>query len=176
MLKVCEICEDTEACIEVKHYENGEFRELSLCADCAQKHGLALPGNLTDLLLESTLKEVKASPPDVSVSASEIMRRCPVCRLRLSDFHKTGRLGCAACYDAWADVLEPMLLGMHRSLVYKGSTPYQAPGETGGIRQALLQAVACEDYEEAARLRDCLRREEIGRDAKQGEFSFDESR
>lgn len=174
-MKVCEICEETEACVEVKRYENGELRELSLCAQCAQKHGLELPANLADLLLESALGEVSSAPKGVA-TMSERNRRCPVCRMRLSDFRKTGRLGCPACYTAWADELEPMLIGMHRSLDYKGAMPNCGRVDAEDLEQALEKAVIREDYEEAGRLRDVIRRRQSRQDVQQGEFSFDESR
>lgn len=174
-LKVCEICEETEACVEVKRYEDGELRELSLCSACAQKHGLALPENLADLLLESTLEKV-ASSAKGSAGASDGTRRCPACQLRLADFRKTGRLGCPGCYTAWEDVLEPMLLGMHRSLVYQGAAPAGNALDSESLQQALLEAVAREDYEEAARLRDRIQRVPRADNEKQGEFLFDESR
>ena len=174
-MKLCEICEDTEACVEVKRYENGELRALSLCAACAQKHGLELPANLADLLLKSTLAEVTNTPKD-ELTPAEKTHRCPVCRMRLADFRKTGRLGCPACYTAWIDTLEPMLMGMHRSLAYKGASPSGSDADTEGVKQALLEAIAREDYEEAARLRDRIRGAESRQDIEQGEFSFDEGR
>ncbi len=176
MLKVCEICEAVEACVEVKHYEDGEFRELSLCAACAQKNGLSLPDNLADLLLESTLEEVAFASKDMDVSGDS-SRQCPVCHMKLADFRKTGRLGCAACYATWEKELEPMLLGMHRSLQYKGNMLAGNTPNVEGLQDALLRAVAEEDYEGAARLRDRIRRmRNVLGVEEQGEFHFDESR
>lgn len=173
-MKVCEICEKVESCVEVKHYENGEFRELSLCAACAQEHGLQLPTNLANLLLETTLKEAAESVPLALSEDTEVLRRCPVCRMRLSDFRRTGRLGCGGCYEAWGDVIEPMLLGMHRSLSYEGAFPVSDPDTTGRLQQALIEAVAQENFEEAARLRDRLREAQMLVETRQGEFLFDE--
>jgi len=175
-VKICEICEEVEACVEVKRYENGALRELSLCAHCAQKHGLALPENLADLLLESTLDEVSGLSKNDSKTVSDKGRRCPVCGMHLRDFRKTGRLGCPACYAAWEDVLDPMLLGMHRSLVYKGQVPVSGSQDTKRLEHALADAVSREDYEEAARLRDRIRGMQEEQDCRQEEFSFDENR
>jgi len=173
-LKICEICEKVEACVEVKHYENGVLRELALCEDCAQAHGLNLPFNLADLLLETTLQEVVAGPGDVAAAGSDAARCCAKCRMRLVDFRKTGRLGCPACYHAWPDVLEPMLMGMHRSLAYKGVLAPSAAGDVEVLERALQDAVRREDYEEAARLRDRVRSAADVISGKQREFLFDE--
>jgi protein arginine kinase activator len=179
-LKTCELCEQAEACVEVKHYENGELRALSLCGACAKAHGLNLPPNLADLLLETTLQEVVAPPvspltvPAAKEAAVESARRCPGCGMRVVEFRTSGRLGCPLCYGTWRDVLEPMLLGMHRSLVYKGGVPRGDPDQSGHLQQELLEAVAREDYERAARLRDLLRHRDDVDTGRQGEFFFDE--
>lgn len=168
--------------MEVKRYENGELRELCLCGACANAHGLNLPPNLADLLLETTLQEVVAptvSPlaaPAAKEMAVASARRCPGCGMRVVEFRKSGRLGCPLCYGTWPEVLEPMLLGMHRSLVYKGGVPPADPGPAGHLQQELLEAVAQEDYERAARLRDLLRNGAAVDAGLQGEFLFDEDR
>ena len=174
-MKVCEICEQVEACVEVKHFENGELRELSLCAACAQAHGLNLPPNLADLLLESTLQEVAAVPAEADAGGGE--QRCPACGLDVLAFRKSGRLGCSQCYQALGDVLEPLLLGMHRSLTYRGTLPVGAVEDPRTLQAALREAVLQEDYETAARLRDRIRAV-CAKDVlpeKQREFLFDEN-
>lgn len=172
-MNLCEICEKVEACVEVKHYEDGVLRELSLCAACAQQHGLNLPPNLADLLLETTLQDVSAMADDAGVGrGADATRRCPSCGMRIADFRKTGRLGCPDCYTAWPDVLEPMLMGMHRSLVYKGPSPSVCTAAPVDLEQALQAAVAREDYEAAARLRDRMRDVQHDRTEQQKEFLF----
>lgn len=173
-MKVCEICEKTEACVEVKHYENGQFRELNLCAACAQSHGLNLPANLADVLLESALQEI-SEPAVENPDGEDASRRCPACNMRLVDFRKSGRLGCSECYAAWQDVLEPMLMGMHRSLFYTGEPPAGLAGNAAVLQKELMDAIAREDYEEAAHLRDCLRDVQEVTEGRQGEFSFNEA-
>lgn len=174
-MKVCEICEQAEACVEVKHYEHGELRVLCLCADCAQAHGLQVPANLADLLLESTLQAVEQSPPETDTAEKGLL--CGGCGMHLRDFRKSGRLGCPVCYQAFATVLEPMLMGMHRSLQYHGSLEAVAIETPERLAAALQEAVLHEDYETAARLRDRIR-SAAGQDRLEGqqrEFWFDES-
>ncbi|MFU8780964.1 MAG: UvrB/UvrC motif-containing protein [Kiritimatiellia bacterium] len=172
-MKACEICEKVEACVEVKHYEDGELRELSLCADCAQKHGLKLPASLADFLLETTLQDVAAKTPPLDAGVDPSFR-CPACRMRLLDFRNSGRLGCPECYLAFGEMLEPMLMGMHRSLAYQGAVPSGISKHAGRLEQALQEAVAREDFEEAARLRDQLREVQDVAQGKQREFWFEE--
>jgi protein arginine kinase activator len=174
-LKVCEICEKLDACVEVKHYEDGELRELSLCAACAHKHGLKLPSSLADFLLETTLQDVAAQAVPLVEGTADPSVRCPVCRMRLLDFRNTGRLGCPECYLAFGEMLEPMLVGMHRSLSYKGAVPSGIGKHAARLEQALQAAVVQENFEEAAILRDQLRASQGVSLGQQREFWFDEA-
>jgi protein arginine kinase activator len=112
--------------------------------------------------------------------------RCPSCGLRLADLRDTGRLGCAACYEAFAQALSELIPRIHGFSSHAGKRPGTpagnapsgaAPGAAGagkGSREApargeapaaeaarlrgqLREAIAREDFEGAARLRDRLR-------------------
>ena len=78
----------------------------------------------------------------------------------IQQFKKTGRLGCAECYSHFEEGLTKMLKGMHKGLRHTGKVPRQ-PRPTRSLadriqklQRQLEAAVAVEDYEEAARLRD----------------------
>jgi len=84
--------------------------------------------------------------------------------MRRADFKKTGRLGCADCYEAFSGELLPLIKAMHRADQHAGKVPererarVRQTAEVEELRQALERAVAAEKYEEAARLRDLLQR------------------
>jgi protein-arginine kinase activator protein McsA len=68
-----------------------------------------------------------------------------------------------------------MLMGMHRSLQYAGEHPAGSSDRVSVLQKELEEAVAREDYEEAARLRDCLLEAQEVIAGRQGEFTFDEA-
>ena len=80
--------------------------------------------------------------------------------MRRADFRKTGRLGCADCYEAFAEELGPMLHNMHRANQHTGKIPareskrVQSTAEAAALRKALEKAITEENFEEAAQLRD----------------------
>lgn len=148
----CEICNANEASIEVKQLADGDLREVHLCVECAAKHGLKSPGDLAAFFLGDG--DGVPFEKDVEPSLS-----CPACHMRLSDFRKTSRLGCAQCYDAFAVFLRPMLDTMQLSVVHKGKKPVRedVKNEVKSMRTRLACAVKDEAYEKAAVLRDQIR-------------------
>jgi protein arginine kinase activator len=89
---------------------------------------------------------------------------CPHCGHTFNDFKSNGLLGCAGCYEAFAATVAPVIdraqAGGSRHV---GRAPAAAAGareraeELRKLSRELEQAVAAEQYEQAARLRDRIR-------------------
>jgi protein arginine kinase activator len=83
--------------------------------------------------------------------------------LTQADFKKTGRLGCATCWETFAPGLAPLLKAMHKGDHHIGKVPTRAAHTlviSEKIRQLsadLEKAVRAEKYEDAAVLRDQIR-------------------
>jgi protein arginine kinase activator len=78
------------------------------------------------------------------------------------DLRKSGRVGCARCYEVFRKQLLPLLKRIHGSSVHeqRGADP-----ALGRLREELRRAIEAEDFEQAARLRDRItsgRDREIG--------------
>lgn len=149
----CEICQKSEASVHFKQVNNGEASEMFVCEDCATKNGFdpQSPIALTDFLFGVGMQADPITP--------ENDRICPDCRMKRSDFRKSSRLGCPECYQAFADDLAPMLEAMHKGCKHVGKVPCSEEmfAEMRSLQKALDQAVAIEDFEEAAVLRDRLK-------------------
>ena len=133
------------------------MQKVNLCESCSKEKGVNDPTGfaLADLLLGlGAAQEIEKNPAGV---------RCPVCGFSQVDFKKTGRLGCSACYDAFAEGLAGMLKNMHRGLVHAGKVPAklavarQLTQELTRLEEGLARAIADEHFEEAAGLRDKIR-------------------
>ena len=157
---LCEICHSRPATVQLTQIVNDQKRELHLCQQCAEEHGFTLPfGVLPHLFGGLLLKLIGQTHPEVP---TEELPHCPSCGLSFRDIERTGLLGCAECYETFADQLRTLLRRIHGSAKHVGSRPprmrqaeaTQSPEE---IRRALEEAVAREDYERAAELRDLLR-------------------
>ena len=91
-------------------------------------------------------------------------KACPNCRMRRSDFRKTSRLGCAVCYEVFSNELIPLLADVQKGSQHVGKTPGQRIlwtsekilAEIGSIQRKLDKAIASQNFEEAAKLRDTI--------------------
>ena len=119
-----------------------------------------LDGQLADLLLGLGSKEIEQSSGGVEI-------KCSRCGFTQADFKKTGRLGCSVCYVTFSEGLGSLLKAMHKGTEHVGKRPQRAARdiELDDRRRALTRdlekAVAEENYENAAALRDQLKRLEI---------------
>jgi uncharacterized Zn finger protein (UPF0148 family) len=89
--------------------------------------------------------------------------RCEVCGQTMAEFQKTGMLGCPACYDAFRAHLTPLLNRLPGSARHTGRAPARTEEQShirrkmDSIKREMDRAVAEEDFELAAKLRDELR-------------------
>src|SRR5699024_7638257 len=89
---------------------------------------------------------------------------CKQCGMTFSQFRQHSLLGCPACYKAFESELSPLIERAHEGGTHHvGKVPHRAgAGEQrqmrlSRMRKRLDEAVAAEDYELAARLRDDIR-------------------
>lgn len=134
------------------------MQKVNLCESCAKAKGVSDPTGfaMADLLLGlGATQQIERGQPS---------QRCPVCGFTQADFKKTGRLGCSACYDTFADGLAALLKGMHKGLKHTGKMParlsrrFAMADRAKALEAELQHAVKDEKYEDAARLRDEIRR------------------
>jgi len=158
----CEICKEREASVHLTQVIDGKVKKMHLCEQCASKSGIDVDGplSITDILLGMGVPKQAAENAATMVSSSGPERTCPRCHMRRSDFKKGGRLGCSECYETFADELPPLLKQMHRSDRHAGKIPSAQAGKIraaaalSDLQEGLKKAVASENFEEAAKLRD----------------------
>jgi protein arginine kinase activator len=150
----CSIC-DKAATVHLTQIVNNKIHKVDLCESCAQKKGVTDPEgfSLADLLAKTTYTPDSDEAPLV----------CPECGYATADFKKTGRLGCAACYETFQALVHPALEDMHAGTSHKGKVPSFAIQrqsyrmELKHLKDALARAVTEEAYEEAAKFRDQIK-------------------
>ena len=133
------------------------MQKVNLCDACSKEKGVQDPTGfaLADLLLGIGAAE------EIEKGAST--EKCPVCGFSQADFKKTGRLGCSECYVTFADGLGSLLKAMHKGTEHVGKLPERAQRamtlnrRMRTLAENLQKAVADENYETAASLRDQIR-------------------
>jgi protein arginine kinase activator len=105
-------------------------------------------------------KAQKQAEPVTKVQGPKTV--CPRCGLDYGEFAKTGKFGCAACYDTFRPSVRELLRRIHGSEIHRGSRPLvkssaQPVDDLQTLRELLREAVEKEEYERAAVLRDRIR-------------------
>ncbi|MBM3980658.1 MAG: hypothetical protein FJ304_10295 [Planctomycetes bacterium] len=161
----CQFCENP-ASVHVTEVVNFKKRALHLCEGCARARNLIPGANGPQLDLKALLSLI-ANPfpaaaddgddaPVAPAAPPPAPEACPACGLTLAEFRAEGRVGCAHDYDALRAALEPLLERVHRHTAHAGKAPRAVRAREW--QKQMKAAVAAEDYEEAARLRDLIRR------------------
>ncbi|MGC8642357.1 MAG: UvrB/UvrC motif-containing protein [Isosphaeraceae bacterium] len=139
--------------------EKGRHREYHFCDEHARQH-LAPPEEVPEApAISEFAKKLAASAPGFRESAAD-KQVCPVCQITFLEFRNSGRLGCPYDYEVFRDEIMPLLESIHGETRHSGKVPRRAPRNTQQqttliqLRNELKRAVAAEDYEAAARLRD----------------------
>lgn len=155
----CMFC-DQQATVHLTDIVNKKKREAHLCEQCARERHLLpeQPGQAIDLKALVNLMMAPSAVPFAQTSPVSAPPSCPKCGLTYAAFKSEGRFGCAHDYEAFRSVLEPLLERVHRATNHAGKFPSKARvAQLDGLREELKAAVALENYEQAARLRDLIR-------------------
>ena len=153
---LCCVCKEKEATVHLTQIAGDKVQKVDLCEECAKQKGVNDPSgfSLADLLLGL------GAAPEVEQPADGAVLKCSKCGMTQADFKKTGRLGCAECYVTFADGLEGLLKTMHKGTNHAGKVPQalrqirDLSERLKNLQKKLNKAVAEEDFEGAAGLRD----------------------
>ena len=136
------------------------MQKVNLCESCSKDKGVTDPTGfaLADLLLGLGAAQ--------EMERGGATQKCPVCGFGQADFKKTGRLGCATCYETFAEGLAPLLKGMHKGVAHVGKAPghlaisLERESRLRDLQSDLDLAIKSENYESAAKIRDLMRESE----------------
>ena len=151
---LCEKCGKNNATVLYTQIINGKKSSLNLCSVCAS--GESIFDNFGSLLSFGTRTEAAKTT-------------CPCCGMTISEFARTGRMGCGKCYETFRTQAKSMLQKIHGTSLHSESKEKEAPtpqikkeekSEIDILKEKLSQAIESENYEEAAKIRDEIRSKE----------------
>jgi protein arginine kinase activator len=153
---MCCICKEKEATVHLTQITGDKMQKVDLCEECAKTKGVNDPTgfSLADLLLGLGASQ------EIEQAAGGVELKCPRCGFTQGDFKKSGRLGCPECYRTFAEALGGLLKSMHKGTRHVGKAPEalrQSRDLTDRLKvlqDRLAKAIAAEDFEGAAVLRD----------------------
>ena len=148
--------------MHVQQIMGEEVLELHLCEACAREKGISSHKDTLELSLGQLLTGLIDTRK--GAASTEETETCPKCGRKLTDIRKEGILGCVFCYTHFhkeiTAVLDRITGGASR---HKGKFParlltYKALLlDKELLKKELTEALAEEDYEQAAIIRDRIR-------------------
>ena len=174
---LCDKCHKREAKIYYTEIVDGEKKEQYLCEECAAKYtSFPMKKSELDNSLGGLLSSILSNYYDYCAGKTETPQKpeavvkCPTCGISYEEIRKTGKLGCADCYQHFSNAIERTLRQIQGADTHIGKIPTPKEGKKKvkvevpkekTIKEKiellsiqLQKAVECEAFEEAARLRD----------------------
>lgn len=161
----CDICKKNEATVHLTKIINGVKQELNICEKCAKEAegidgqiSFGTPFSFQNLL--SGIMDYMSYPTGVT-KATEVI--CKNCGTSYSDFKKTGLLGCSECYRTFESTLEPVIKRVQGHVEHTGKLPKKMGKDIIErkkllkLKEDLQKAIAAEEYERAAQIRDTIK-------------------
>ena len=162
---ICERCSE-DATVHLTDSVDGRRSETHLCLACARKAGLVLPEQPPKLALDKVVQNlIVANVGELVGELAELA--CPDCGVRFMEFRTSGRFGCPTDYQVFVKGLLPLLGRSQPATRHVGKMPRRSttPADRPRLqlRSRFRAAIAREDYEQAALLRDKLRLKDADR-------------
>ena len=177
----CENCGNNEANVKYTQIINGEKKQMFLCEECSEKLGINdihfnMPINFSSFLTDffNDMNDMSFMPTLGAVNPL----KCSKCGLMWDDFLHTGKFGCSNCYENFETRINPILRSIQGATnhvgrignVIQGNTVKQNLDERiednktvskiEKLKEDLKQAVKEERYEDAAKIRDEIKKEQ----------------
>jgi len=157
---LCCICKEKEATVHLAQIAGEKMQKVDLCEECAKSKGVNDPTgfSLADLLLGLGASQ------EIEQASGGNELRCPRCGFSQADFKKAGRLGCAECYRTFSEALAGLLKTMHKGTRHVGKVPEflrqgrDLSDRLKTLQKKLAKAIDSEDFEQAAVLRDEIKK------------------
>lgn len=159
---LCEGCGKKPATVHIVEIINNKKQEIHLCEDCEKKKGINIstPFQLSGLVSGLTQDHPEMMEMQMPADA------CANCGITYKDFQASGKFGCAEDYNTFREAIIPLIGKIQGNTYHKGKTPRHMPSaderqkkdqitlQIDELQDTLERAVAREDYEKAAELRD----------------------
>ena len=177
---LCENCGKNEANIKYTEVINGNKKEMHLCEECSKKLGIEeIDFNMPNLDFSSFFGDLLNDYNDSNFLPSFIKEnklKCSKCGMTFEEFTNVGKFGCNECYNVFSSKIDTMLKNIHGGNRHTGrigrintkndtnltdiQNTIQKNNKVEELKEKLKQLVKEEKYEEAAKIRDEIKKEE----------------
>lgn len=187
---LCDNCGKREANVRYSENINGRKKDLNLCEECSKKLGItnmdfSMPINFSSFFGE--FMEDFARPEFMPLLNEIKALKCDNCGYTFEDIRNTGKLGCGNCYSVFEERLAPIIRRIQGANKHTGrvgkiidnkieqkmenkenakSTNKEETqkntvnNKMQELQEKLKKAIKEERYEEAAKIRDEIKKQE----------------
>ena len=183
----CQNCGKNEVNFRYTQIVNGVKKEMALCDKCAKKLGLYndmdfnMPISMSSFLgnMLSDYEDETFLPSFSGIATS----KCNNCKTDYDEFIETGLLGCENCYNVFSNKIDSLLKNIHGSNRHVGriskfiensntlgdfkpvekkikTNKTERASKIEELKEKLNKAIKEERYEDAAKIRDEIKKEE----------------
>ena len=161
---LCERCNQKLATIYLTKIVNGQKTDHKFCIDCAKKENAFPITTDGSISVDSLLKGFFGADKTSEQNKDAVNIVCPLCGMDLLKLAERGRFGCDKCYDVFDETALKTIKRIHGHKRHMGKIPRRAGGtlnmkkRMADLRSTLEAHVLKEEYEEAASLRDEIKK------------------
>lgn len=180
---LCDNCGKREANVKYSENINGRKKEMNLCEECSKKLGIgqmdfSMPIDFSSFF--GSFMDEFTTPEFMPILQELKTLRCDSCGYTFDTIANTGRLGCKDCYDVFEDRLNPIIrkvqgadhhIGRMGKIIDQKIENKNQPqkrnqknsdkkegSQIEKLKEDLKVAIQEERYEEAAKIRDEIKK------------------
>ncbi len=178
----CDNCGKNNANVKYLRNINGVKEEMNLCEECSKKLGITDIGFNMPIDFSSFLGgflEDFTNTDMLSLMNTHDEIRCKGCNSTFEDIINMGKFGCPECYETFETEIDSLMNKLHGSNRHKGrigkiekakveeentvnsekdNIKNQSNSELEDLKKKLKELVKEENYEEAAKVRDEIKK------------------
>ena len=176
----CENCGKNQANVKYTQIINGDKKQMFLCEECSQKLGIGnmnfnMPIDFSSFL--GDFFDDMNTTSFIPTLKTPLQLKCKQCGLDFDDFLHTGKFGCSNCYDEFESMIDPILKNIHGANRHVGRlgeviegnnvsnddkvsqiNPNKSDSKLDNLKKDLKKAIKEERYEDAAKIRDEIKK------------------
>lgn len=156
---ICQKCGKQQATVHLKQVVNGVMHEEYLCSSCANGESSFFTDSF-DMGADSLFEALFSGGRHTAQTVKTV---CPLCGATLRDVQKSGKAGCAKCYEVFAGELKNAAYRIHGGVQHVGRAPgnhreeMERQAKLEQLKERQAKAIEEQDFELAAKLRDEIR-------------------
>jgi protein arginine kinase activator len=169
----CDLCHVNEASIHLIKIQGNRVEKLNICRECAKKFYFLDDENFYDDLSKILYRLLDTGSDDyVSERDKKIWsgfnyrrnKKCSYCGIDLKTIQRNRKVGCSNCYREFKDELFPVIRSIQGSLENKSKVPVNANRKIKmekslrDLKNRLQNEIIIENFEEAAKIRDSIKK------------------